>query len=139
MSSTAGDGPRDSTDPIVRVEGLARRIGDDEILRSVDLVVTGGELLVIEGPSGSGKSTLLHLLAALEEPDAGHIWIAGVDVTDHHHLTRYRRDRIGLVFQLHNLIPSLTARQNVEVAMYGTDRKRASAPTKPTTCWTSSA
>jgi putative ABC transport system ATP-binding protein len=96
------------------------------ILDHATLEVGRGEYVALTGDSGSGKSTLLHLLAALDRADAGHIVIDGHDLDRHHHLDEYRRRSIGLVFQLHNLLPNLTARQNVEVAMYGTGRRRAS-------------
>lgn len=91
-----------------------------------------GEFVVISGPSGSGKTTLLHLLAALDRPDAGTIRVDGRDIVHLHQLTGYRRHEIGLVFQLHNLIPRLTAAQNVAIAMFGTglghrDRARRAA------------
>lgn len=108
-----------SSEPIISVRGVAKRFGPTEALRAIDLDVMPGEFVVIGGPSGAGKSTLMHLLAALEKPDSGTITVAGEQITNHHHLTDYRRTCIGLVFQLHNLIPSLSARQNVEVAMVG--------------------
>jgi ABC-type lipoprotein export system ATPase subunit len=78
----------------------------------------------VEGPSGSGKSTLIHLLGALDSPDGGRMRVAGRDLTGLSRLTRYRRETVGLVFQLHNLIPRLSARQNVELAMFGVLRSR---------------
>lgn len=98
------------------------------MLHDVAFEVAGGEFVTIVGPSGSGKTTLLHLLAGLDRADGGRIIVAGTDVAHHRRLTRYRRDVIGLVFQLHNLIPRLTAAQNVALAMFGTNlghRERA--------------
>ncbi|MDP9227540.1 MAG: ABC transporter ATP-binding protein, partial [Actinomycetota bacterium] len=84
-------------------------------LREVDLTVGGGELVAIMGPSGSGKSTLLHLLGALETPSAGSIALAGrrFEGLDDKQLTLLRRDGIGFVFQFFNLLPALTAEENV--------------------------
>jgi ABC-type lipoprotein export system ATPase subunit len=110
--------------PLVVVKGLAKHFGASDALREVDLTVQRGEFVVISGPSGAGKSTLLHLIAALEQPDTGTITVDGVELTHHHHLTDYRRQQVGLVFQLHNLIPNLNALENVQVAMLGTRRSR---------------
>ena len=86
-------------------------------LRHASLVVHPGELVAIVGPSGSGKSTLLHLLGALDRPDQGEIWIAGraVHALEEKEATAFRRREIGIVFQQFNLIPTLTARENVEL------------------------
>ena len=87
-------------------------------LRGVDLKVEKGEFLAVLGPSGSGKSTLLNLIGALDKPTEGKVLIEGVDVStlNDDHLADLRR-RIGFVFQFFNLIPRLTARQNVELSM----------------------
>jgi len=81
--------------------------------------VDDGELVVLEGPSGSGKSTTLHLIAALDRADAGVIRVYGRDVSRRRGLARFRREQVGMIFQLHNLLPHLDARQNVEVVMFG--------------------
>ena len=114
MSST-----RLSTDsPAVEVQGLRKSFGRQAVLASLDLRVERGEFVVIVGPSGAGKSTLLHLLAGLDKPDAGTIVVDGTDLSHARLLTRYRRTKVGLIFQLHNLIPRLTAVQNVEMALF---------------------
>ena len=84
-------------------------------LRGVDLELDGGELTVLLGPSGSGKSTLLNILGGLDVPTAGQVFYRGGELTaaDERGLTRYRRHHVGFVFQFYNLIPSLTARENV--------------------------
>jgi putative ABC transport system ATP-binding protein len=107
-------------EPIIIVRDLVRRFGDTAVLDGASMTVVPGEMVGITGPSGAGKSTLLHLIAALDRPDAGSIQVAGIDVARLHTLTRYRRTQIGLVFQLHNLVPRLTARQNVAMALFGT-------------------
>src|SRR5690606_36429058 len=93
------------------------RMGEVEVhaLRGVDLDLFGGEFVVLLGPSGSGKSTLLNILGGLDAPSAGRIDYRGRDLTiaDDAALTRYRREHVGFVFQFYNLIPSLTARENV--------------------------
>jgi putative ABC transport system ATP-binding protein len=99
--------------------GLVKVFGLDGIevraLDSVDLRIETGEMVAIMGPSGSGKSTLLHILGALDTPTAGMVAMAGerYDGLDDDALTRLRRDRIGFVFQFFNLLPSLTAEENV--------------------------
>lgn len=84
-------------------------------LSGVDLLVRSGEYVSIMGPSGSGKSTLLHLLGLLETPDSGQVLVGGVDTTglDDDELTFLRRDRLGFVFQTFELIPNLSARENI--------------------------
>ena len=98
-------------------------------LDGISLSIPRNEFIAITGPSGSGKSTLLNLLAALDRPDAGQICVDGIDLTRKRHLARYRRDEVGLVFQLHNLLPHLDVRRNVEIAMFGgrLDRKQRRA------------
>jgi putative ABC transport system ATP-binding protein len=105
--------------PVFVARGVAKvyRMGEVEVhaLRGVDLDLWGGELVVLLGPSGSGKSTLLNLLGGLDVPSAGTIRYRDHDLTaaDDRELTRYRRQHVGFVFQFYNLIPSLTARENV--------------------------
>jgi putative ABC transport system ATP-binding protein len=108
----------------IDVQGLGKEFGGARVLDGVDLEVVPGELVCVSGPSGSGKSTLLHLLAALERPDTGRMRVAGHDPCARRSATRYRRSTVGIVFQLHNLIPNLTARENVEIAMFGTGLHR---------------
>ncbi len=86
-----------------------------EALRGVDLDLYEGELAVLLGPSGSGKSTLLNILGGLDRPTGGRVVFRGTDlgILDERALTAFRRDHIGFVFQFYNLIPSLTARENV--------------------------
>jgi putative ABC transport system ATP-binding protein len=88
---------------------------DVHALRGVDISLYEGELVVLLGPSGSGKSTLLNILGGLDTPSSGEVQFRELDVTsgDESLLTRYRRDHVGFVFQFYNLIPSLTARENV--------------------------
>jgi putative ABC transport system ATP-binding protein len=110
----------------VRVRGL-KKVYDDGLipaLNGVDLDIGHGEMVSITGPSGCGKSTLLHLLAALDVPTSGSIQVEGHDVVRLDHPNRYRREVVGLVFQLHNLLPRLSLLGNVEIAMMGSRRPR---------------
>jgi len=86
-----------------------------QALRGVDLDLYAGEFVVLLGPSGSGKSTLLNILGGLDVPTSGTVWFRDHDLTatEDALLTRYRREHVGFVFQFYNLIPSLTARENV--------------------------
>ena len=108
-------------DLIFRAQGLTKvyRMGDVEVhaLRGIDLELRAGEFVVMLGPSGSGKSTLLNILGGLDVPSAGQMWYHGEDLTNagDARLTRFRRDNVGFVFQFYNLIPSLTARENVSI------------------------
>ena len=106
---------------VFSARGLTKvyRTGEVEIhaLRGVDLDLYAGEFVVLLGPSGSGKSTLLNILGGLDVPSAGHVSYRDHDLSaaDEEALTRFRREHVGFVFQFYNLIPSLTARENVEV------------------------
>lgn len=93
-------------------------------LDNVDLTVHEGEFLAVMGPSGSGKSTLLHLLGALDRPSSGRVVVDGQDLASVKRLDHFRSQTVGFVFQLHNLIPTLTARENVEVPLYETMNSR---------------
>jgi putative ABC transport system ATP-binding protein len=105
--------------PVVSAAELRRRYGEGDTavdaLAGVDLEVSRSELTAVMGPSGSGKSTLMHLLAGLDRPTAGTVTIDGTDITrlDDAALTRLRRSHVGFVFQFFNLLPMLTAEENV--------------------------
>jgi putative ABC transport system ATP-binding protein len=105
---------------LVRALTKTYRMGEVEVtaLRGVDLEIVEGELVVVLGPSGSGKSTLLNVLGGLDTPSGGEVRWRDEDLThaDDAALTRYRRDHVGFVFQFYNLVPSLTARENVALA-----------------------
>lgn len=90
-----------------------------DALRAVDLEVEQGEFMVIVGPSGSGKTTLLNLIGGLDSPTSGEIVVAGMNIAtyDEGNLTAYRREKIGFIFEFFNLLPTLTASENVEFAL----------------------
>jgi putative ABC transport system ATP-binding protein len=121
MTIPAGKDARDAApaDLVFEARGLVKtyRMGEVEVhaLRGVDLELREGELVVLLGPSGSGKSTLLNILGGLDVPTAGRVLYHGRDLTraTDAELTEYRRRHVGFVFQFYNLIPSLTARENV--------------------------
>jgi ABC-type lipoprotein export system ATPase subunit len=98
--------------------------GRGVVLDHASLTVAPGEFVALVGPSGGGKSTTLHLIAALDLPTAGTIRVHGRDLAHAHRIDRYRRQEIGLVFQLHNLLPHLDAQQNVEIVSLGTGLHR---------------
>ena len=87
-------------------------------LDGMDLDVAYGEFVAVVGPSGCGKSTLMHLIAALDQPDAGTITVAGHRLESRKDISHYRARHVGMVFQLHNLLPSLTAEENVQMPMF---------------------
>ena len=115
-----------SEEPMVLVDGAVKTFEQGELraVDSVDLEVWPGEFVAIVGPSGCGKSTLLNLIAALDLPDSGDIHVAGHDLDEREDLNGFRSRRVGLVFQLDNLLPGLTARENVEAPMFGTGLRR---------------
>ena len=121
-----------SATPIVRLRNISKSFGDatDPVLEDVELVLHAGEKASLVGPSGSGKSTLLSLIAGLLRPDAGTVEIDGVAISalDDRHRAGLRADRIGIALQSDNLIPFLTARENVEMALgFGTRKGRSAA------------
>src|SRR4029078_8406773 len=104
---------------VVAAKDITRRYGGGDTavdaLRGVSLDVQKGKLTAVMGPSGSGKSTLMHILAALDRPTSGEIWIPGTKLgqLSDNEITKLRRDHIGFVFQFFNLLPMLTAEENV--------------------------
>jgi putative ABC transport system ATP-binding protein len=110
-------------DVVVRAVGLARRykMGDAfvDALRGVDLTIAHGEFVALMGPSGSGKSTVLNLIGGLDRPTSGQVWINGSELSasDERTLTRHRRQHVGFVFQSFNLLPRLTAEENVALPL----------------------
>jgi putative ABC transport system ATP-binding protein len=112
------DSPKSSS-TVVEATGIVRTYGHGETrvnaLRGVDLSIAGGQLTAVMGPSGSGKSTLMHILAGLDRPTEGSVTIGGQDITrlGDNDLTLLRREHIGFIFQFFNLLPMLTAHENV--------------------------
>jgi putative ABC transport system ATP-binding protein len=104
--------------PLVRLDGIAKRYGDREVLRDVSIDLDRGEVTSLTGASGSGKSTLIAVLAGLSAPDEGRILFDGreLNAMDDAGRARLRADRIGIVLQSGNLIPFLTASENLELA-----------------------
>ena len=109
--------------PIVQVRGVSKSYRRDSmaipVLRDISLDVPEGEFLGLMGPSGSGKTTLLNLIAGIDRPDAGSVAVAGTDVTklSESEAARWRATHIGFVFQFYNLLPVLTAFENVELPL----------------------
>jgi putative ABC transport system ATP-binding protein len=112
-------GPEPPAEAIVSIEKVTRRYGEGDTavdaLRGVSLEIERGKLTAVMGPSGSGKSTLMHILAGLDRPTDGRVVLDGVDITSmsDKKLTIFRRQKIGFVFQFFNLLPMLTAEENV--------------------------
>ena len=105
---------------VIAARGVTKAFDEGRIvaLNGMDLEVRAGEFVAVMGPSGCGKSTMLHLIAALDDPDTGSIHVAGHDLETGRSLPHFRATHVGLIFQLHNLLPSLTARENVEIPMF---------------------
>jgi polar amino acid transport system ATP-binding protein len=101
------------TVPEIRVRGLHKAFGDNQVLRGIDLEVGAGEVVCVIGPSGSGKSTLLRCVNLLEEPTAGQVFVGGTEITDPDVDIDAVRRRIGMVFQQFNLFPHLTVTDNL--------------------------
>ena len=109
--------------PVIYTDQVVRRFGEGAALVTavggVSLTVESGEFAALVGPSGSGKSTLLNLIGGLDEPDEGHIALAGMNLTSMSsaEMSDFRRDHIGFIFQSYNLIPVLSAAENIEYIM----------------------
>jgi len=112
-------------DWIVSIKDLHKSYEDGYIkaLNGLNLSIEKGEFISIIGPSGSGKSTLLNMIGALDKPDEGNINVANHNLLTEKNLSKFRAKKMGFIFQLHNLIPTLTARENVEIPMYGQNIK----------------
>src|SRR6266513_1871980 len=131
-SAVTVDAP--STGFVLSATDLTRRYGEGDTavdaLRGVSLDVPKGQLTAVMGPSGSGKSTLMHILAGLDTPTTGDVTIAGTSIEElnDNELTKLRREHIGFIFQFFNLLPMLTAEENVVLPL-------TIAGTKPEAAW----
>ena len=118
---------------VIAAQNIQRslKVGPREvrILRGISLHVAAGEWVALTGPSGSGKSTLLGLLAGLDRPSSGRLWLEGEDISalPEGRLARLRNQKIGVIFQAFHLIPTLTAQENVEAPLYIGPRRREAA------------
>jgi putative ABC transport system ATP-binding protein len=118
------------SETIIQTRGLDKEFGHDGLrvaaLKGIDLAVARGEFIALMGPSGSGKSTLLHLIAAMDRPSGGDILVLGEDLRklNDRQIARWRNAHIGFVFQSFNLIPVLTAKENVELPLKLTRLKK---------------
>jgi putative ABC transport system ATP-binding protein len=121
--------PRLTTAAAARAEGISKRYGADEAavvaLDDVSIAIEEGQFTAIMGPSGSGKSTLLHMIAGLDRPTSGEVYVGDTEITtlNDKRLTLLRRDRIGFIFQSFNLLPTMTAAENIELPMRIAGRK----------------
>lgn len=112
----------DPSEFLIETRELTKIYGGGEEIRALDgvnLKVTPGELIAVMGPSGSGKSTLLNMIGALDKPTSGQVIIEGIDLATIRNKDAFRATTVGFVFQLHNLIPTLTAQENVGIPMMG--------------------
>ena len=120
-----------ASQPIVRVEHLSKVFHRDSAevtaLDDASLEIAAGEFMALMGPSGSGKTTLLNIIAGIDRPSAGHVYVGDTDIAelDEDELAEWRNQHVGFIFQMYNLIPVLTARENVELPLLLTDLGRA--------------
>lgn len=112
----------------LKINEIKKHFGEGEsrveVLKGIDVEIKKGEICVLLGPSGSGKSTLLNIIGGIDNADSGYIAINGEKTADMNEktLTEYRRKHLGYIFQLYNLIPNLTVRENIEVGAYLSDK-----------------
>ena len=108
----------------LEINNIKKEFGENEnkvqVLNGISVSINKGEVVVLLGPSGSGKSTLLNIIGGIENPDEGYISINGEKIEDMNEskLTQYRRKHLGYIFQMYNLVPNLTIRENIEVGSY---------------------
>jgi putative ABC transport system ATP-binding protein len=120
-----------ASQPIVRVEHLSKVFHRDSTevtaLDDASLEIAAGDFVALMGPSGSGKTTLLNIIAGIDRPSAGHVYVGDTDIAelDEDELAEWRNQHVGFIFQMYNLIPVLTARENVELPLLLTDLGRA--------------
>jgi putative ABC transport system ATP-binding protein len=113
---------QESNEWIVETRNLTRVYGDGAEIRALDGVnfrIAKGELVAVMGPSGSGKSTLLNAIGALDQPTSGEVLVDGVNLATIEDMDTFRAMKVGFVFQLHNLLPTMTSRENIEIPMMG--------------------
>ena len=117
-----GDNEYYYEDPLISLFDVEKEYdnGSVKALNGVNLDIFEGEFVSIIGPSGSGKSTLLNMIGALDNPSRGEIYIDGINLQKEKDLSDFRRERIGFVFQLHNLIPNLSVMDNVQIPLLHT-------------------
>jgi putative ABC transport system ATP-binding protein len=116
---------------LIEARDVTRSFGQTKALRGANVAVAQGEILAVMGPSGSGKSTLLHCLAGILAPDSGEIWFSGrrIDTLNENERSALRRDHFGFVFQFGQLVPELTAEENVALPLLLAGARRAQALT----------
>jgi len=121
--------------PIIEARAIEKSFGQTPALRGASMTAKQGEVLAVMGPSGSGKSTLLHCLAGILTPEQGEVWFAGsrLDSLSETDRSRIRRDRFGFVFQFGQLVPELTAEENVALPLLLAGTRRAQALTQART------
>ncbi|MGZ4363887.1 MAG: ABC transporter ATP-binding protein, partial [Gaiellaceae bacterium] len=128
-ATPATDSAMPAAGAVVSARDLTRRYGEGDTavdaLRGISLDVPKGHLTAVMGPSGSGKSTLMHILAGLDQPTSGDVTIAGIAISrlNDSDLTKLRREHIGFIFQFFNLLPTMTAWENVAIPMLLDGRK----------------
>lgn len=111
----------------IEIKGIKKHFGEGDsrvdVLKGIDINLEKGEFCVLLGPSGSGKSTLLNIIGGIDSADSGYICVDGekIEEKSERELTSYRRKHLGYVFQMYNLIPNLTVRENIEVGAYLSD------------------
>ena len=130
--------PETSGQPMIRITNLSKSYRRDSIkipvLSNISLCVPEGEFIALMGPSGSGKTTLLNLIAGIDRPDAGHLVVNGTEIAalSESALAKWRSTHVGFIFQFYNLLPVLTAYENVELPLLLTNLSTLVQVTKKT-------
>ena len=118
VEESTGEGPPGDDPPVIELRDVVKAYAGGVVaLDHLDLSISKNEFVAISGPSGCGKSTLLHLIAALDRPTSGRVEVNGRDLVEVRDLSYYRRKEVGLVFQLHELLPRIPVLANVEIVM----------------------
>lgn len=117
---------------MIDIKNITKSFGSLQVLKGIDLHIGKGEVVSIVGPSGAGKTTLLQIIGTLDRPDTGAIQINNIDVTrlSQKHLSDFRNQHIGFVFQFHQLLPEFTAIENIMIPAYIAGASHKQAPPK---------
>ena len=114
---------------MIDIKGITKSFGPLQVLKGIDLHINKGEVVSIVGPSGAGKTTLLQIIGTLDKPDAGEVWVDGINVTglSAKKLSDFRNRHLGFVFQFHQLLPEFTAIENIMIPAFIAGQKTSEA------------
>lgn len=121
---------------MIDIKGITKSFGPLQVLKGIDLHINKGEVVSIVGPSGAGKTTLLQIIGTLDKPDAGEVWVDGINVNglSAKKLSDFRNRHLGFVFQFHQLLPEFTAIENIMIPAFIAGQKTSEAKNGQKNC-----